>query len=597
MITFRDRYKTTITNAPSTLGDFVISTAYLDYQTFDTNDNGLLFDVVITDGPTTWEIRKACTYNHSTHTLSRGTFSDSSSGLPIDLTNNAILAVTLLAERALPVTITNPVLDQTIVFNGTDFVNAPAPPSSYTQVLKHLVKNDSGIALTKGQAVYISGANGTNILVKLAQANTELTSSKTIGLLETDLAVNGIGYVVDHGLLTGTGGVPLNTLAATIGDAVWLSPTTAGGLLFGLANKPHAPNHLVYLGVVTRVHGVNGEIDVKVQNGFELDELHDVAIVTPTNNDFLVYETSTTLWKNKQLTSSNVTTALGYTPYNSTNPNGYTTNVGTVTNTSGTGPISVATGTTTPVISISQANSTTNGYLSSTDWNTFNNKQNTLSAANSTTNGYLTSTDWNTFNNKGAPYTLPTASNTVLGGIKVGTSLSITAGVLDVNSVTSAQIITGLGYTPYNSTNPNGYTTNVGTVTNVSALTLGTTGTDISSTVATGTTTPVITLNIPTASATNRGALSSTDWTTFNNKQNTLSAANSTTNGYLTSTDWNTFNNKGDPYTLPTASNTVLGGIKVGTGLSIDVNGVLNASGGGGGIDLPTLHTLTLGYY
>jgi hypothetical protein len=62
----------------------------------------------------------------------------------------------------------------------------------------------------------------------------------------------------------------------------------------------------------------------------------------------------------------------------------------------------------------------------------------------------------------------------------------------------------------------------VGTVTSVSALTLGTTGTDLSSTVATGTTTPVITLNVPTASATNRGALSSTDWSTFNGKQAAL---------------------------------------------------------------------------
>lgn len=62
----------------------------------------------------------------------------------------------------------------------------------------------------------------------------------------------------------------------------------------------------------------------------------------------------------------------------------------------------------------------------------------------------------------------------------------------------------------------------VGTVTSVSALTLGTTGTDLSSTVANGTTTPVITLNVPTASATNRGVLSSSDWTTFNNKQNAL---------------------------------------------------------------------------
>jgi hypothetical protein len=57
-----------------------------------------------------------------------------------------------------------------------------------------------------------------------------------------------------------------------------------------------------------------------------------------------------------------------------------------------------------------------------------------------------------------------------------------------------------------------------GTVTSVAALTLGTTGTDLSSTVANSTTTPVITLQVPTASASNRGALSSTDWSTFNAK-------------------------------------------------------------------------------
>jgi len=66
-----------------------------------------------------------------------------------------------------------------------------------------------------------------------------------------------------------------------------------------------------------------------------------------------------------------------------------------------------------------------------------------------------------------------------------------------------------------------------GTVTSVAALTLGTAGTDLASTVADGTTTPVITLNVPTASATNRGALSSTDWTTFNNKTSTTGTVTS----------------------------------------------------------------------
>jgi hypothetical protein len=70
--------------------------------------------------------------------------------------------------------------------------------------------------------------------------------------------------------------------------------------------------------------------------------------------------------------------------------------------------------------------------------------------------------------------------------------------------------------------NDAGYSTSTGTVTTVNALTLGTTGTDLSSTVADSSTTPTITLNVPTASASNRGALSSTDWSTFNNKQDAL---------------------------------------------------------------------------
>ena len=130
-----------------------------------------------------------------------------------------------------------------------------------------------------------------------------------------------------------------------------------------------------------------------------------------------------------------------------------------------------------------------------------------------------------------------------------------------------------LGYTPANAATEltiNGTTYdlsanrtwNVGTVTSVAALTLGTSGTDLSSTVANGTTTPVITLNVPTASAANRGALSAADWSTFNTKVGSVTAssplassggytpnitiqqASGSQDGYLSSTDWTTFNNK-----------------------------------------------------
>ena len=155
-------------------------------------------------------------------------------------------------------------------------------------------------AINKGQAVYISGANGTNILVSKASNASEATSSKTLGLLQTSGATNAFVNVVTSGLLDN-----IDTSAATAsGDPVWLG--TSGNLIFGLASKPYAPAHLVYIGVVSRKSATVGEIIVKVQNGFELKEIHDVSAQTPTDKDVLQYESATTLWKNKALTTASV---------------------------------------------------------------------------------------------------------------------------------------------------------------------------------------------------------------------------------------------------------------------------------------------------
>jgi hypothetical protein len=128
----------------------------------------------------------------------------------------------------------------------------------------------------------------------------------------------------------------------------------------------------------------------------------------------------------------------------------------------------------------------------------------------------------------------------------------------------------------------------VGTVTSVAALTIGTSGTDLSSTVATSTTTPVITLNVPTASATNRGALSSTDWTTFNNKQATLSLTTTGTSGVATLVA-NTLNvpnygsgavtGSGSTNTISkfTASNTIGNSLIADDGTYVGINGSVSS--------------------
>jgi hypothetical protein len=123
-----------------------------------------------------------------------------------------------------------------------------------------------------------------------------------------------------------------------------------------------------------------------------------------------------------------------------------------------------------------------------------------------------------TFSGSGASLTsIPNSAlvNSTISGVALGGSLfNLTAG-------TGVSFSTGTTYNGSAAITINATGTG-GTVTSVAALTLGTTGTDLSSTVANGTTTPVITLNVPTASASNRGALSSTDWSTFNGKQAAL---------------------------------------------------------------------------
>jgi len=162
----------------------------------------------------------------------------------------------------------------------------------------------AGLAIAAGQVVYVTGASGNNIIIGLARANAEATSSKTIGISESTLANNATGYVITEGLMT----VSISSATANEGDPIWLSPTTAGSMVFGVANKPFAPNHIVYLGVVTRKTGNTVvEIYVKVQNGAELDELSDVLITSPVAGQALMR--GATLWENRSLVSADISNA------------------------------------------------------------------------------------------------------------------------------------------------------------------------------------------------------------------------------------------------------------------------------------------------
>lgn len=163
-----------------------------------------------------------------------------------------------------------------------------------------LVVNDDLTTLNPGEVVRISGANGTNLLAKRAQADGDPNSARTIGIVAESIPVNGAGFITTFGSIRN-----INTNAFNDGDVLYLSPTTPGGIT---NVKPSAPNHLVLVGFCQKKSSGAGQIFVEVQNGYELDELHNVQINSGTlaNNDVLSYNSSTQTWQNKASNFSGV---------------------------------------------------------------------------------------------------------------------------------------------------------------------------------------------------------------------------------------------------------------------------------------------------
>jgi hypothetical protein len=289
--------------------------------------------------------------------------------------------------------------------------------------------------LTKAayQVVRVSGAQGQRLAVSLAQANNDNNSADTLGIVCETIAANQEGFIMTVGQLLDintTGSLQGETWAD--GDVLYLSPTTAGRIT---NIKPTgATGHIVILGYVEYAHAIHGSIYVKIMNGWELDELHNVYISSVADKQLLSYDSATSLWKNKSVTTADI--------------------------------------------------------------------------ADSTNKRYVTDANLTTISNQSGTNTGDNAVNSLYSGLATSKQDTLVSGT-NIKTINSTSVLGSGNIT-------------TGTVTSVSALTLGTSGTDLSSSVATGTTTPVITLNVPTASATNRGVLSSTDWTTFNGKQNAL---------------------------------------------------------------------------
>ena len=175
-----------------------------------------------------------------------------------------------------------------------------------------LCYNGTGSTINKGSVVYISGAQGQRPSITLADSDTEATSSKTFGVTAENIANGAEGFVATFGVITG-----INTSGFTAGQSLWLS-STAGQLT---STKPDSPQHMVFVGYCLHVNQSSGRIFVNPQNGYELEEIHDVLISSPSNGQALTYESATGLWKN---------TSIDALPLQTGNSGKYLTTDGTI---------------------------------------------------------------------------------------------------------------------------------------------------------------------------------------------------------------------------------------------------------------------------
>ena len=173
------------------------------------------------------------------------------------------------------------------------------------------ITNADSVTLTKGMPVYAFGGTGDRLTVKRAKNTGDSTSAQTIGLVfSTSIATNQKGLVMMQGLLDNLSILPTSTWSD--GDAVYLGATD-GSIT---KTKPYAPNHLVYLGFVTTASNGNaGRMYVRVQNGYELDELHNVQAQSPNNKDSIFFDSSDNQWKSRAVSATDIDANVSNTEF------------------------------------------------------------------------------------------------------------------------------------------------------------------------------------------------------------------------------------------------------------------------------------------
>jgi hypothetical protein len=171
------------------------------------------------------------------------------------------------------------------------------------RIIRWYVRNETGVTIAKGIPVYAINTNGVTPTISPADASTEETAARTIGITQESIAHQDYGWVVEVGPLDG-----ISTSTLTQNAIIWLSETT-GQMT---TTRPTQPAHGVVLGYcVKQAAGTAGIIYVKVDNGLELAELHDVLLTGAAPGVSLLGLDVDGLWKPRTVDAASVGLAAG----------------------------------------------------------------------------------------------------------------------------------------------------------------------------------------------------------------------------------------------------------------------------------------------
>ena len=237
--------------------------------------------------------------------ITSATTSDGTANLSISNVSTATGSVSGILTAPTAATTTSTTQVATTAFVQQELASGVAVARN----LEFLAHNGSGSTIAKGSIVYINGAVGGVPRITKSQANNNTNSARTIGFVKADIADGANGFVIIEGELLNVSTADLGGIIGP-GIPLYLSPTTPGAFT---RTKPSAPQHLVYVGVVvTASTGVNldGKIIVGIQNGYELNEIHDVSITAPVAAKQVIKRNAgDTLWVNEAIVSADVSDA------------------------------------------------------------------------------------------------------------------------------------------------------------------------------------------------------------------------------------------------------------------------------------------------